>query len=71
MDTSGNVFYKDKKGHDLWNRIDLVRKDHLITFIIKNANTNDSDFYRLEVRRIGWGDLFSKVYVLVESRKYF
>ena len=66
MDLNGKVYFTRNKDHILWNRIDLMENDHLISFSIKNVSRNDSGYYRLEIRREGYGDLYSRVQIIVE-----
>ena len=72
MDLNGKVLYTRNKENILLNRIDLKGNVHLITFTIKNVSENDSGYYRLEIRRHGNGDLYSRVKIIVEpSGKYY
>ena len=66
MDLNGKVYFTRNKDHILWNRIDMMENDHLISFSIKNVSRNDSGHYRLEIRREGYGDLYSRVQIIVE-----
>ena len=73
MDLNGKVsVYIANKENILLNRIDLKRNVHLITFTIKNVIKNDSGYYRLEIRRHGYGNLYSRVKIIVEPLgKYY
>ena len=49
------------------NRLVLLKKNESITFVIKNTVVEDSGYYRLEIRREGFADLYSRTKIQVEN----
>ena len=48
------------------NRLVLLKKNESITFVIKNTVIQDSGYYRLEIRRDGFADLYSRTKIRVK-----
>ena len=66
MNFNGKISCTENKKYILLNIIDIKGND-LISFTIKNVSTDDSGYYRLQIRRHGHIDLQSRVQIIVKS----
>lgn len=66
---TGNEVFKSKKRavkKKFANRLVLLKKNESITFVIRNTVVQDSGYYRLEIRRDGFADLYSRTKIRVK-----
>ena len=71
---TGNGVFKSKKPAvktKFANRLVLLKKNESITFVIKNTVVQDSGYYRLEIRREGFADLYSRTEFKVKNPGIF
>ena len=67
---TGNEVFKSKKRavkKKFANRLVLLKKNESITFVIQNTVVQDSGYYRLEIRRDGFADLYSRTEIQVKN----
>ena len=50
------------------NKLVLLKKGQNITFVIKNTVVLDSGFYRLQIRREGYVNLYSRIEIRVKIK---